>query len=95
MARKYKYITAAERCVLERMDARGAPVADMAAALGVSPSTLYRELQKGRAPQANPAEPRRAYSAKMAQQVVEANIKRRGRTATGGAHGFKRGNNGK
>lgn len=77
--RKYKTITPDDRKMISVLYDAGTPLPSIAAAIGVSVSTLYRELQRGYTGALN-SNACRAYSAEKAQRTINQNIKRRGRT---------------
>ena len=77
--RKYKTTTYEDRKSIENLYARGFPLAEIAATVEISVATLYRELSRGYTGNLN-AIGCRAYSADLAQQTTDQNIKRRGRT---------------
>lgn len=79
--RKYKYITLADRVLIERLYNLGTAPATVAVAIDVSLATLYRELQKGCTGVCDPATGRKVYNAHQAQTRFDRNIKQRGRTA--------------
>lgn len=77
--RKYKVITQKDRQLIATLYDAGTPLPTIAAAVDVSLATLYRELARGYTGAFNP-KGCRAYSAAKAQQTVDQNIKRRGRS---------------
>jgi len=56
-------------------------VADIAAGLGVTTATVYRELKRGETGELDRNQ-RREYNPVLAQQRVQASFKRRGKPAT-------------
>ena len=83
--RRYKYITFQDRRTLAAEYERGERVADIAERLGVTVATVYRELKRGESTDGSgnvilDRNKRPAYSPVIAQQTVQANFKRRGRT---------------
>lgn len=86
MARKYKYITFQDRKQISARYAAGDRPADIADGLGVTVATVYRELERGRTTGEDgdvmlDRNQRPAYNPVIAQQIVQANFKRRGRVA--------------
>lgn len=77
--RKYKTITPNDRKMISALYDAGTPLPSIAAAIDVSVSTLYRELRRGYTGALN-SNACRAYSTEKAQQTINQNIKRRGRT---------------
>lgn len=78
MARKYKIITLEDRRTIERVYCDGlAPVA-IAAKIGVSPSSIYREIARGYTGETD-KNGRPAYSANTAQADATKSMSRRGR----------------
>ena len=76
--RQYRYMDFRDR---ERIAVRylnGDRVADIAAGLGVSTATVYRELKRGETGELDRNQ-RRAYSPVLAQKRVQENFKRRGK----------------
>ena len=83
--RRYKYITFADRKQIAELYRSNARPADIAEQLGVTTATIYRELKRGETAGADGApvldrNQRRAYNPVIAQQTVQANFRRRGRT---------------
>lgn len=83
--RQYRYITFADRKQIAELYRSNARPADIAARLGVTTTTIYRELKRGETVGADGApvldrNQRRAYNPVIAQQTVQANFGRRGRT---------------
>lgn len=82
--RKYRYITFADRKQIAAWYQAGDRPADMAERLGMSTKAIYLELKRGEdTDEAGAAildrNQRPAYNPVLAQQRVQANIKRRGR----------------
>lgn len=85
LVRRYKYITFQDRRTLAAAYERGERAADIAERLGVTVATVYRELKRGESTDGSgnlilDRNQRPAYSPVIAQQTVQANFKRRGRT---------------
>ena len=83
--RRYKYITFSDRKQIAELYRSNARPADIAERLGVTTATIYRELKRGETTGADGApvldrNQRRAYNPVIAQQTVQKNIRRRGRT---------------
>ncbi len=83
--RQYRYITFADRREIAALYQANARPADIAGRLGVTTATIYRELKRGETVGEDGApvldrNQRRAYNPVIAQQTVQANIGRRGRT---------------
>lgn len=81
---KYRYITFTDRKQIAAWYQAGDRPADIAQRLGMSTKAIYLELKRGEyTDEAGAAildrNQRRAYSPVLAQQRVQANIKRRGR----------------
>ena len=70
-------LTFQDRKLIEKMYTRGNHVFDIAVALGVHPSTVYRELERGRTGRI--VNGRRAYSPDVAQRLIDHNLKTKGR----------------
>ena len=92
MVRRYRYITFADRREIAALYQANARPADIAARLGVTTATIYRELKRGETVGEDGApvldrNRRRAYNPVVAQQTVQANISRRGRTPADGLQG--------
>lgn len=85
MVRKYKYISFSDRKQIAALYQTNARPADIAEKIGVTTATIYRELKRGEtvgedgAPVINRNQ-RRAYNPVIAQQRVQENFRRRGRT---------------
>ena len=84
--RRYKYITFADRREIAALYQANERPADIADRLGVTTATIYRELKRGETVGEDGApvldrNQRRAYNPVVAQQTVQANFGRRGRTA--------------
>lgn len=78
--RQYRYMDFRDR---ERIAVRylnGDRVADIAAGLGVSTATVYRELKRGETGELDRNQ-RRAYNTVLAQQRLQESFKRRGKPA--------------
>ena len=83
--RQYKYLTFQDRKLIAAWNRSGERPADMAKRLGVTTATIYRELKRGETVGEDGApvldrNRRRAYNPVIAQQTVQANFRRRGRT---------------
>ena len=78
MREKYKRFEFADRKKLEEAYLDGARPPDIAEALGVHQSRIYRELLRGYTG-ANDKNGRPAYNAETAQKVTNENMSRRGR----------------
>lgn len=83
--RQYRYITFADRKQIAAWYQSGERPADIADRLGVSTKTIYLELKRGETVGDDGApvldrNQRRAYNPVIAQQTVQANFRRRGRT---------------
>lgn len=74
----YRYITKADRVLIEKLHSKKATPDVIATSIGVSLSTIYRELPKGYTG-ARMADGRPVYSAAKAQETVARNVARRGR----------------
>ena len=81
MARKYKIITFEDRRAIERAYSDNAAPAEIAAAIGVAPSSIYREIARGYTGETD-KNGRPAYSAETAQATAARNMRRRGRPFT-------------
>lgn len=81
--RKYRYITFSDRKQIAAWYQNGDRPADIAARLGVSVKTIYIELKRGETGELDHNQ-RQAYSPILAQQTVQANLKRRGRVQVNG-----------
>ena len=93
MVRRYKYITFSDRREIAALYQANARPADIAARLGVTTATIYRELKRGETAGEDGApvldrNRRRAYNPVIAQQTVQANFRRRGRTPAEEQGGF-------
>lgn len=77
--REYRYLTHDDRLLIEKLYARGIAPSDIASVVGVSLATIYRELPRGYTDERFLGG-RKVYSAAKAQQTVDQNIKRRGRS---------------
>lgn len=83
--RRYKYLTFADRRRIAAWYQANERPADIADRLDVTTATIYRELKRGETVGDDGApvldrNGRRAYNPVIAQQTVQANIGRRGRT---------------
>lgn len=78
MARKYKIITPGDRRTIERDYLGGAALDKIAAEVGVSVSSIYREIARGYTGDTD-KNGRPAYSANVAQTATEEAMSRRGR----------------
>ena len=86
MVRKYKYISFSDRKQIAALYLSNARPVDIAEKIGVSAAAVYRELKRGETSGDDGApvldrNQRRAYNPVVAQQTVQANFRRRGRTA--------------
>lgn len=84
--RRYKYLTFADRRRIAAWYQANERPADIADRLDVTTATIYRELKRGETVGDDGApvldrNGRRAYNPVIAQQTVQANFGRRGRTA--------------
>ena len=82
--RKYRYLTFADRKLISAWYQANDRAADMAERLGMSVKTIYLELKRGEETDASGAvildrNQRPAYNPVLAQQRLQANLKRRGR----------------
>lgn len=75
--RKYKMLDLQDRKMIEKMYMSGAHVFDIAEALGVHQSTVYRELERGRTGRI--VNGKRAYNPDVAQKIIDHNLKTKGR----------------
>lgn len=80
MAGKYKYIEFQDRKQIAAWYVSGERPADIAEWLGVSTAAIYRELKRGATGNLDRNQ-RQEYNPVLAQQIVQANFKRRGRVA--------------
>lgn len=92
MVRKYKYISFSDRKQIAALYQTNARPADIAEKIGVTTATIYRELKRGETVGEDGApvldrNRRRAYNPVIAQQTVQANFRRRGRTPTDSLQG--------
>ena len=78
MVRQYRYIDFRDREQIAARYLNGDRVADIAAGLGVTTATVYRELKRGETGELDPV---------LAQQRVQENFKRRGKPAAANAKG--------
>ena len=91
--RQYKYLTFQDRKLIAAWNRSGERPADMAKRLDVTTATIYRELKRGESVGEDGApvldrNRRRAYNPVIAQQTVQANFRRRGRTPAEEQGGF-------
>lgn len=75
--RKYRYINFPDREKIEKMSKAGESLQAIADEIGVSVSTVYRELHRGCTD--DKKKMRYAYSAKKAQETLKKNFSKRGR----------------
>lgn len=80
MVRQYRYIDFQDRKTISARYLNGDRVADIAAGLGMTTATIYRELKRGETGELDRNQ-RRAYNPVLAQQRVQASFKRRGKPA--------------
>lgn len=83
--RQYRYITFTDRKQIAAWYLANERVADIAGRLGMSTKTIYNELKRGEPTDETGAvildrNQRRAYNPVLAQQRLQENFKRRGRT---------------
>lgn len=78
MASNYRYITMQDREAIAGWYLNGDRPCDIAARLGVHTATIYHELRRGETGVLDRNQ-RPAYDPALAQQVVQANFKQRGR----------------
>lgn len=78
----YAFRSYEERLKIQSMWEDGLPVTSITTALGVSPSSIYTELRRGRDDTRLPNK-RRRYDADLAQLRVQQGLERRGRKAAG------------
>lgn len=90
MVRQYRYIDFRDREQIAARYLNGDRVADIAAGIGVTTATVYRELKRGETGELDRNQ-RRAYSPVLAQQRVQESFKRRGKPAAGNLQGGLRG----
>lgn len=92
MVRQYRYIDFRDREQIAARYLNGDRVADIAAGLGVTTATVYRELKRGETGELDRNQ-RREYNPVLAQQRVQASFKRRGKpTAVSSQGGVQIGN---
>lgn len=77
---RYKYITYQERQRISARYLNDERVADIAAALGLSLTSVYRELKRGETGSLDRNQ-RMAYDPTLAQRRTQENLKRRGKTS--------------
>lgn len=75
---RYKYITYQDRQRISTHYLNGERVADIAAALGLTLATVYRELKRGETGVLDHNQ-RMAYDPTLAQRRTQENLKRRGK----------------
>ena len=80
MVRQYRYIDFQDRKEISARYLNGDRVADIADGLGVTTATVYRELKRGETGGLD-RNLRKAYNPVLAQQRVQENFKRRGKSA--------------
>ena len=73
-----RYLTFEDRKSLEALYAEGKELSEIADTLGVHLATVYRELIRGNTGELD-KNGRSGYSAELAQQMLQRNLKRRGR----------------
>ena len=76
---RYKYITYQDRQQISARYLNDERVADIAAALGLSLTSVYRELKRGETGSLDRNQ-RMAYDPTLAQRRTQENLKRRGKT---------------
>lgn len=86
MVRQYRYIDFRDREQIAARYLNGDRVADIAAGLGVTTATVYRELKRGETGELDRNQ-RREYNPVLAQQRVQASFKRRGKHAAVSSQG--------
>ena len=79
MTMQYKYVTYQERQEISTRYLNDERVADIAAALGLTLATVYRELKRGETGALDHNQ-RMAYDPDIAQRRVRENLTRRGKT---------------
>ncbi|MGO5116589.1 helix-turn-helix domain-containing protein [Candidatus Avoscillospira sp. LCP25S3_F1] len=77
---RYKYITYHDRQQISTRYLNDERVADIAAALGLTLATVYRELKRGETGALDHNQ-RMEYDPDIAQRRVQENLKRRGKTS--------------
>ena len=80
MVRQYRYIDFRDREQIAARYLNGDRVADIAAGLGVTTATVYRELKRGETGELDRNQ-RRGNNPALAQQRGQASFKRRGKPA--------------
>lgn len=80
---KYKYLSLEDRRQIETMYCEGSDAKQISAQVGASPSTIYRELQRGSTGKTD-HNLRPGYSAEVAEKRLRANFRRRGKKQTNG-----------
>ena len=86
MVRQYRYIDFRDREQIAARYLNGDRVADIAAGLGVTTATVYRELKRGETGELDRNQ-RRDYNPVLAHQRVQASFKRRGKPAAVSSQG--------
>lgn len=86
MVRQYRYIDFQDRKTISARYLNGDRVADIAAGLGMTTATVYRELKRGETGELDRNQ-RREYNPVLAQQRVQASFKRRGKPAAVSSQG--------
>ena len=86
MVRQYRYIDFRDREQIAARYLNGDRVADIAAGIGVTTATVYRELKRGETGELDRNQ-RREYNPVLAQQRVPASFKRRGKPAAVSSQG--------
>ena len=86
MVRQYRYIDFRDREQIAARYLNGDRVADIAAGLGATTATVYRELKRGETGELDRNQ-RREYNPVLAQQRVQASFKRRGKPAAVSSQG--------
>ena len=86
MVRQYRYIDFRDREQIAARYLNGDRVADIAAGLGVTTATVYRELKRGETGELDRNQ-RREYNPVLALQRVQASFKRRGKPAAVSSQG--------
>jgi len=78
---KYKRLVLCDRKKIEKMYSTGSRVEDIASRVGVSASTVWRELNRGSTGEYD-VNHRPAYNAELADKAVQEAVRRRGRRRT-------------
>ncbi len=79
---KYKRLGLRDRTKIEKMYRAGSRVEDIASHVGVSASTVWRELNRGCTGVYDDMTHRPEYSAALAEKAVQEAVRRRGRRRT-------------